>query len=125
MKHFGIVGVAAATLIGDFLRELFVFLVLRRTVDLKYRLREYMNYVVIFVLSSIPFLFIREIITSLEVLIGVSAVYGLFVLVLIIWFHPFHAADRVLLNKLSESTRISRIIGTVIRRIYSVRAGRT
>jgi O-antigen/teichoic acid export membrane protein len=124
MKHFGIVGVAAATLIGDFLREMFVFVILRRTVDLKYRLREYMNYVIIFVLSSIPFLFIREVITSLEVLILVSAVYGGFVVILIILFHPFNAEDQVLLNKLSESTRISSLIGKIIRKVYGLRSKR-
>jgi hypothetical protein len=121
MKHFGIVGVAAATLIGDFMRELFVFFVLRRTVDLKYRIREYMNYVIIFVLSSIPFLFLREVISSLEVLVLISALYGGFVLILIILFHPFNAEDRVLLDKLAESTRISRLIGKFIRKVYGLK----
>jgi O-antigen/teichoic acid export membrane protein len=124
MKQFGIVGVAAATLIGDFMREMFVFLILRRTVDIKYRLREYMNYLFIFVLSSIPFLFLREVITSLEVLILVSALYGVAVLLLIILFHPFNAEDQVLLNKLSESTRISSLIGKIIRKVYGLRSKR-
>jgi O-antigen/teichoic acid export membrane protein len=124
MKQFGIVGVAAATLIGDFLREMFVFLILRRTVDLKYRLREYRNYLIIFILSSIPFLFLREVITSLEILLLVSAVYGVAVLLLIILFHPFNTEDQVLLNKLSDSTRISRLIGNIIRRIYRLKAKR-
>jgi O-antigen/teichoic acid export membrane protein len=124
MKHFGIVGVAAATFIGDFMRELFVFFILRRTVELKYRIREYMNYVVIFVLSSIPFLFLRQMIHSLEILVLVSAVYGGFVLVLIIFFHSFTAADQVLLNKLSDSTRISRIIGRAIRKVHGWKPAR-
>ena len=124
MKRFGIIGVAAATLIGDFLREMFVFLILRRTVPLKYRLKEYMNYMLIFVLSSIPFLFLRDMITSLELLILVSAVYGGIVVLLIILFHPFNAADRVLLNKLSESTRISSLIGKIIRKVSGLRSNR-
>jgi len=124
MKRFGIVGVAAATLIGDFLREMFVFLVLRRTVDIKYRLREYVNYLLIFVLSSIPFLFLREMISSLQVLILVTVVYGVVVLLLIILFHPFNAEDQVLLNKLSESTRISSMIGKIIRKVYGIRSKR-
>lgn len=124
MKHFGIVGVAAATLIGDFLREMFVFLVLRRTVDLKYRLKEYVNYIFIFVLSSIPFLLVREVITSMEILILLSAVYGVLVVFLIILFHPFNAKDQVLLNKLSESTKASSMIGRVIKRIYRLRSKR-
>jgi O-antigen/teichoic acid export membrane protein len=124
MKRFGIVGVAAATLIGDFMREMFVFFILRRTVDLKYRLREYMNYVFVFVLSSIPFLFLRDMITSLEFLILISAVYGGIVVLLIILFHPFNAEDQVLLNKLSESTRLSSLIGKVIRKVYGIRSKR-
>jgi O-antigen/teichoic acid export membrane protein len=124
MKRFGIVGVAAATLIGDFLREMFVFYILRRTVDLKYRVREYMNYVFVFVLSSIPFLFLRDMITSLEILILISAVYGGIVVLLIILFHPFNAEDQILLNKLSESTRISSLIGKVIRKVYGLRSKR-
>jgi O-antigen/teichoic acid export membrane protein len=122
MKQFGIVGVAAATLIGDFMREMFVFLILRKTVDLKYRLREYVNYIFIFVLGSIPFLFLREMIGSLEVLILVTVVYGVLMLLLIILFHPFNAADQVLLNKLAESTRISSLIGKMIRKVYEIRS---
>jgi len=124
MKRFGIVGVAAATLIGDFLREMFVFLVLRRTVDLQYRLKEYLNYIIIFVLSSIPFLLLREMVSSIEMLILVTAFYGVVVVLLIILFHPFNTEDQVLLNKLSESTRISSLIGKIIRKIYGLRSKR-
>jgi hypothetical protein len=101
---------------------MFVFLIIRRTVPLKYRLDVFRNYLYIFVLTGIPFLFLRDAINSLEILILVSGVYGILVVLVIILFHPFNAEDQVLLNKLAGSTKISSRIGSVIRKVYGLRS---
>ena len=124
MKHFGIIGVAFVTLIGDFLRELFVLLVLRRTVPIIYRLGEYKNYLFVFILGSLPFFFLKNLISSIESWFLLSAAYGIVILVLLIMFHPFNADDMVLLNKLSGSTKISSLIGKIIRKVSRLRSYR-
>jgi len=122
MKFFGIIGVATATLLGDFLKNIFILLLLRKHVPISYRLRECKNYLFIFLAIGIPFYFIQYLISSAWTLLFISLIYLLINFLLIVVFHPFTNRDLYSLEKLSQSTRLTRKMKQPLVKIYGLRS---
>ncbi len=88
MKWFGIVGVALASVMGEFLKNLFMLILLRRYVPIKYPRNIIFRYGMLFLFLgavSLPFYIYFQ--TLIGWLLG-SAIFGILYAFLLINFHP-------------------------------------
>jgi O-antigen/teichoic acid export membrane protein len=116
MKWFGIIGVAIATMIGDFLRNLFMHLMLKGKVDMEYRIGELKNYLLISGFLIVTFYFAQYIVTGLISLMAISFAFLLVSGLLLIVFHPFNSDELNILNRISKTTGpFSRITPYIIK----------
>jgi O-antigen/teichoic acid export membrane protein len=121
MKHYGIVGVAAVTLVGDFLKDLFIFILLRRKVKMVYRIKQYMNYLLIFAGINIPFYFISSAYTGIHILAIGTILYFIITYLAIIKFHPFNEFDLKILERMGQSNKSTKIVRKLILKTYNFR----
>ena len=88
MKWFGIVGVALASVLGEFLKNLFMLILLRRYVPIKYPRNILFRYGMLFLLvglMSLPFYIYFQ---SLIGWLAGSAIFGMLYVFILINFHP-------------------------------------
>jgi len=125
MKYFGIIGVAAASLIGDLMKNLFIFFLMRREARMVYRFKEYTNYLVVLLLIHIPFALLNGFFNNsvFHLILG-TILYALTTYYLIIRIHPFTPEDLALLEKVGNSNRFARTISRIIVATYQFRIGK-
>ncbi len=88
MKWFGILGVALASVLGEFFKNLFMLILLRRYVPIKYPRSILSRYGMLFLLlgaGSLPFYIYFQ--TLIGWLVG-SAIFGILYAFMLINFHP-------------------------------------
>jgi O-antigen/teichoic acid export membrane protein len=118
MKRFGIIGVATVTLIGDFLKNLLILVMLRKDINIVYRLRELKNYLLVFIALNVPFFFVINYFNNLAALLLGSLLYFPLTFVLIVKFHPFTPFDLGILEKLGQSSGITKKVRKITLMVY-------
>jgi O-antigen/teichoic acid export membrane protein len=121
MKKFGVVGVAAVTLTGDFLKNLMILILLKREVKIVYRLRELKNYVIVLLAINVPFFVFANYFVSLPALVTGTLLYFPLTLFLIVWYHPFNTYDLSILEKFGQTNRVARKVQVLVLKLYSYR----
>lgn len=117
MKHFGIIGVALASVMGDFLKNMIIYFFMRRYNEVRYSIKDFKNYfiILIFLLPFIVFIFYKLNILLLTVF---SLFFFIYLFLLFIYFNPFNDYDMKQINKIVESNKI---VKTVYLKIYSIK----
>ena len=121
MKIWGIFGVALATLIGDLLKNLSMFFMIRKKAPIVYRFKEMINYLYISIFLGGSFYLINPLLTNVFKLIIFSVLFASIYLILNIMFHPYNAEDILLLNKIAGSSKITKKLKFIIINIYSIK----
>jgi len=121
MKTFGILGVAFATLLGQLLKNCFIYFMIRRKVLIRYRFREMINFLYISTFLVVTFFFLQPFITNIYSLIVFSIVFVVVFLFLAILFHPFNNMDIALLRKIADSSKILKKVFLVVSRIHTLK----
>ena len=121
MKYYGIVGVALATLAGDFSKNVFILILLKRKVAIKYRLSQYKNYLFIFLGINLPFFLLGYYVQNIWVLVLGTLVYFPLTFFSIVKFHPFTAYDLGLLERMGTSNKSTKMIRKVIKKVNAIK----
>lgn len=110
MKYFGLIGVVMATVIGDFLRNLLIYLLLNRSFRLPYNFKGYWNYMIAFFVPTILFYYAMKNIDSILELIVYSVLFSIVYFIFNIIFNPINADDQSIFKRLSSrSTLLMRL----------------
>lgn len=121
MEYFGIEGVAIASILGNFLKNVFMIVLIKKFADIKYRLFEYKNYLIQAGILLAIFYFINNLIYDLISLLILSCVFGVAALLLLILLHPFNKKDLELIFKISQSSKLLMVIQRFVVKIYSLK----
>jgi O-antigen/teichoic acid export membrane protein len=119
MKFFGIIGVAAVTLLCDWTKNLIMQILLRREIRIRHDIKSLRGYIGAWLTLSLGFYFLQPYITSLILTVLVAGVFcALFGLTLVV-FHPFSAQDLVMLDKLGTTSKRFTPVRRVVLRLFS------
>lgn len=118
MKYFGIEGVAAATILGSILKNSLMIYFMRGKAFMTFRFWEFKNYLLIFIAIYFIFSLTRPLITNIWWLLVFSGLFGITAVILIIMFHPYTNKDLELLNRVGNTSKISKKLVPVILKIY-------
>lgn len=118
MKYFGIIGVALATFFGDFTRNVFMHILMRKHADMVYRFKQYINYLFASLLILTAFFSTSLIVTNLFTLIIMTLCFGIASLLLFINLHPFSDDDLRILQKVVDNSRYLGKFKPVVRKLY-------
>lgn len=121
MNYYGIVGVAIMTLIGDLLRNMFMFFAIKGKADVAYLWKEYLNYLYILLILVSVFFFANMLVGNLLSLFLITLVFVVSSFVLFIWFHPFNQFDLVLINRIIAKSRLLLKLKTPVIFIYKLK----
>jgi O-antigen/teichoic acid export membrane protein len=121
MRSYGVVGVAAVTLICDTLKIMLIYALMRRIVDVRYQWRSLMGYGVSWLLLSLAFFFVQTqtmpLITTLLAMVIFVMLYG----GTVVFFHPFDARDLVMIDKLCANMKGQAVIRPLVMRALNMR----
>lgn len=120
MKLFGILGVAITTTLGNFFKYAIMLFFMRKYTDIRYDVREYVNFIYIFLLL-IPFSSVNLLTLNYVSLFVLSVVFTLFSFIVLIWFSPFNKEDLFLLSKLSYASKKINILAKYVSKIYMLK----
>ncbi|MBN2143877.1 MAG: lipopolysaccharide biosynthesis protein [Candidatus Aureabacteria bacterium] len=105
MHFFSLTGVAVATTLGDFFKDLLVYFKMRKMTAIRYHFLDYYRYLTATAVLMLIFLYpVRWCHTS-AVLIALSFVFFILYCLLLLRFHPLNRDDRCLLNLVIGSSR--------------------
>lgn len=121
MKHFGIIGVATATMIGDFLRNIIMLVMMRKKADIIYKFKELKKYLYVSVFLIAVFYLTQSFIGGILELLIISTIFAFIALALLIMYHPFNKKDLQLLERISQSSRIFKKVTPYIVKFYSLK----
>lgn len=121
MKWFGVLGIVIATSIGNFLRKYIIYLFMRRSVNIKFRLSELMNYIYISIFVSIVFLLLQGFVTSIISLVIFISLFLFTSVLLLILFHPFNNEELEFINNFTLVSKPLAIISSIVVRIYGLK----
>ncbi len=114
MKLYGIVGVAAATVLGELLKNLFMFFMLQRHIKITYSRKLFINYgALLFILLGIffPLSYLSD--TPLVLVLG-SAIFVVLYVLFLINLHPFKKQELEQLSKvLGSNDKIAKILSII------------
>jgi len=105
MKHYGIHGLAAVTVLGDLLKNLYMYFSIRREVDIRYHFNEMKNYILIFALVGGAMYFIQKVEMNFLILVVESFIFLALLGVMMIRYHVFSNHDMQYLNKIGTSNK--------------------
>ena len=107
MKLWGVVGVAAATVAGELLKNIFMLLLLRRHISVKYSKSIFIRYGILIAVFTIGFLPIAGSFASLFGLLTGSFVFVVVWLMLVVNIHPLNNLElRKLKGLVCESEKL-------------------
>ncbi len=105
MKHYGVHGVAVVTVLGDLLKNLYLYFSIRKTAGIKYAFDEMKNYLTIFILVGGFMFFIQSIKMNFFLLVIESVVFFFLIAVLMIRYHVFNEHDIQYIDKIGASNK--------------------
>lgn len=105
MKTYGIIGVAAATTLGLFLKNLLLWYLMRNYKEVRFYFKDYSRYFFV-VFAVTPFSLLFFISLNWLWLVIVSIVFVTYYLLSVIVFHPMTPYDFKILEKISSSSNI-------------------
>ncbi|GAF03229.1 lipopolysaccharide biosynthesis protein [Saccharicrinis fermentans] len=115
MKIYGIVGVAMATVTGEFLKNVFMLFMLRRYIPIRYAPKIFIRYGLITFLIVLLLLPVSFYCASIPGWLLGSALFFLLYLVLVVNLHPLTDKDVKKLNELfASSTKLDKIYKKII-----------
>lgn len=119
MKYFGIIGVAAVTLLCDWTKNLIMQILIRRDVYIRHDVKALRGYIVAWLAISAGFYWLQPYIFSLSLTVLAAAVFcALFGLTLVV-FHPFNAQDLAMLDKLAATSKRFAPVRRMILRMFA------
>lgn len=104
MKYFGLIGVVIATVIGDFLRNLLIYLLLNRSFKLPYNFKGYWNYLIVFLVPTITFYYMMKGVNSILELIIYVMIFGMVYLLFNLFFNAMNKEDTQVFKRLSSKS---------------------
>ena len=111
MKHWGIVGVAAATVTGELLKNIFMLFMLRRFVAIRYARNIFFRYggiIAVILIGFIPFI---EMFSSMTGILAGTFLFAVLWLVLMINLHPLNGDELGRLEDLlTSSSKMNKIL---------------
>ena len=123
MKLWGLLGIVIVTSIGNFLVTYMKYLLIRRKAPIVLRFREMLNYLYISIFVFVLFYSLNPLVNNLFLLIIFSILFFSVYILLLIAFHPFNNEDLIMLEKLSDSSKIISKIKPYIIKIYKLKSG--
>ena len=123
MKFYNILGVAIATTIGDLLKYIFMYILIRNKADIVYKFYELKNYLFISANLILIFYFTQSLINNIWKLICISIIFAGITVVLLIIFHPFNHKDIIMVKRISESSKIIKLIKPFVVKISQLKPG--
>ena len=121
MKYFGIIGVASATLLGQFVKNMYMYYILSKDTGIDYRLQTFKNYVIVFAILCVIFMPFMKFYNSIEALAAGTILFAVLSVFLLIFFHPYNDDDLQLFTKIENSSKTMRKAGKIIRSIHAVK----
>lgn len=110
MKHFGIVGVALVSLLGDFLKNLYMFVRIQKEVRIHYDYQGLLKILLNYIVLTVLFIWVIPFISNMFHLILFSGIFLALATFSIIKFHPFNCEEINVLDKLiSSSGKLSKM----------------
>jgi O-antigen/teichoic acid export membrane protein len=110
MQLFGIIGVAATTLVGEFIASLLMLWMLKKYVVIKYQKKMFVRYGALLAIMFILFFPLKTIFMSWEGLIAGSVTFGLVYFLLLINIHPLSKEElKKLENVFTSSDKIKKL----------------
>jgi O-antigen/teichoic acid export membrane protein len=106
MKQFGLIGVVSVTVMGDFLRNLFIYILLNRKFKLPYNFKNYWKYVLAFVIPSTIFFFFTKSVDSPILLIILFILFFVSYLIFILLLNPFVQEEISVLKHIGKQNKI-------------------
>lgn len=118
MKHFGIIGVAWVSLLGDFLKNLFMLIRIQHEVRIRYDLRALLKIIANYALLALLFIPLSPYITNLSMLIFFTITFLLVSVIIIIKLHAFNEEEIDTLDRLVSSSKQLQKVKTSVLFIY-------
>ena len=117
MKYYGLIGVILVTTISDMIKKIIIYLLIKKEANITYRISEYKNYIFIFSILVCFSMIISKFISGIISLLLLTFLFGILSILLIILFHPFNKYDIIYIRKLAQSSKLTRLIETILIRI--------
>src|SRR5690606_35620507 len=109
--YFGVVGLAAVLIIGDLIKNLIIFFLLKRKFPLEYNFKGYIRYFLFYSTMFIVSILMGYVhIHNLFVLLPVILLYGLFLLVVLYWSSFLDEAESAYIRNMLNSSNALRKI---------------
>ena len=121
MKIWGIVGVAVATFLGGLLKNMFMFHFIKKIVPIKYKFKEFKNYIFVSIILFGLFYFTNYFITNLFILICFSILFSISFIVIFIILHPFNNNEMIMLDKIANSSKLIVTIKPIVIFIHNIK----
>jgi O-antigen/teichoic acid export membrane protein len=119
MKFYGVHGLALVTVLGDLLKNLYMYYQIRKEVNISYNFNEMKNYLFIFILVGGIMFMVQGLKMNFLILVVETIIFIALLGVLMIRYHIFNAYDMQYLDKIASSNKYLKKIKTLILAIYS------
>lgn len=119
MKFYGVHGLALVTVLGDLLKNLYMYYQIRKEVNISYNFNEMRNYLFIFILVGGSMFIVQGLKMNFLILVVESIIFIALLGVLMIRYHIFNAYDMQYLDKIASSNKYLKKIKALILAIYS------
>ncbi len=93
MKLYGIIGVAVATVVGEFLKNIFMFVLTKKYVQLKYSKDIFIKYGGVFLIIGVLFLSFSNYFQSITGWLVGSFLFAVTYIIILINFHPLSTTE--------------------------------
>ncbi|MDT7833455.1 hypothetical protein RQM59_13790 [Flavobacteriaceae bacterium S356] len=117
MKYYGLIGVVTATVIGDFLRNLFIYILLNRSFKLPYNFKGFWNYSVVFIIPTVTFYYIARDIDSIFKLVLYAICFTVTYFLFNIYFNAMNKNDDEVFKRLSSKSKALQKVESYIRKL--------
>lgn len=122
MKFWGINGVVTATLIGNLLKNLIMFRLIKRHILLKYDIKNIFNYFWISIFTIIIFYIFNHFVNNLFSLLSFIVLYTIIYIFLIVIYHPYKKSEIEILIKISDSSKLTNTLKKYIIKIHKIKS---